>query len=89
MALARDVRAKRDVPIIMITAKADDVDRIVGLELGADDYVTKPFNLREVLARVRADLRRYEALPQAQRSDPATMRSSFSPVGSSTPQRVT
>ncbi len=66
LALARNVRVKRDVPIIMITAKADDVDRIVGLELGADDYVTKPFNLREVLARVRAVLRRYEALPQAQ-----------------------
>jgi two-component system OmpR family response regulator len=66
LALARDVRAKRDVPIIMLTAKADDVDRIVGLELGADDYVTKPFNLREVLARVRAVLRRYEALPRAQ-----------------------
>jgi two-component system OmpR family response regulator len=70
LALARDVRAKRNVPIIMITAKADDVDRIVGLELGADDYITKPFNLREVLARVRAVLRRYEAQPQAQAIEP-------------------
>ena len=59
-ALAREVRARLDVPIIMISGKADDIDRIVGLELGADDYITKPFNLREVLARVRAVLRRYE-----------------------------
>jgi DNA-binding response OmpR family regulator len=66
LALARDIRAKRDIPIIMITGKADDVDRIVGLELGADDYVTKPFNVREVLARVRAVLRRYEAPQRAQ-----------------------
>jgi DNA-binding response OmpR family regulator len=58
--LAREIRRRRDVPIIMISGKTDDVDRIVGLELGADDYVTKPFNLREVLARVRAVLRRYE-----------------------------
>lgn len=60
LALAREVRAKYDVPIIMISAKADEVDRIVGLELGADDYICKPFNLREALARVRAVLRRYE-----------------------------
>jgi len=60
LALARDLRVQHDVPIIMVTAKADDVDRIIGLELGADDYITKPFNLREVLARIRAVLRRYE-----------------------------
>jgi two-component system, OmpR family, response regulator len=60
--LAREVRTKRDVPIIMITAKSEHIDRVVGLELGADDYITKPFNLREVLARVRAVLRRYETL---------------------------
>ncbi|MDK9697901.1 MAG: response regulator transcription factor [Siculibacillus sp.] len=64
-ALAREVRASRDVPIVMISGKADEVDRIVGLELGADDYVTKPFNLREVLARVRAVLRRYAPRPPA------------------------
>lgn len=64
LALAREVRAKRDVPIIIVSAKSDHVDRIVGLELGADDYVTKPFNLREILARIRAVLRRYEAPPQ-------------------------
>ena len=60
LALAREMRAKQNIPIIMITAKADDIDRIIGLELGADDYITKPFNVREVLARVRAVMRRYE-----------------------------
>ena len=60
LALAREVRARLDVPIIMITAKCGDIDRVVGLELGADDYIVKPFNLREVLARVRAVLRRYD-----------------------------
>lgn len=59
-ALAREIRARRNVPIIMISGKSDIIDRVVGLELGADDYITKPFHLREVLARVRAVLRRYE-----------------------------
>lgn len=59
--LAREIRARRNVPIIMITGKGDTIDRVVGLELGADDYITKPFELREVLARVRAVLRRYAA----------------------------
>jgi DNA-binding response OmpR family regulator len=54
------LRAESDVPIIMLTARTDDIDRIVGLELGADDYVTKPFNPRELVARVRAVLRRYQ-----------------------------
>jgi two-component system, OmpR family, response regulator len=60
--LLREVRANSDVPVIIITGhRRDDVDRVVGLELGADDYLTKPFNLRELLARVRAVLRRFEA----------------------------
>ncbi|TEU14308.1 MAG: response regulator transcription factor [Anaerolineales bacterium] len=58
--VCRKVRADLDVPIIMLTARSDDVDKIVGLELGADDYLTKPFNPRELVARVRAVLRRYE-----------------------------
>jgi DNA-binding response OmpR family regulator len=58
--LARRVRAKCNLPIVMISGKGDTIDRVVGLELGADDYITKPFHLREVLARVRAVLRRYE-----------------------------
>ena len=60
LALAREIRAKLNVPIIMISAKDDEIDRVVGLELGADDYITKPFSPREVVARVRAVLRRYE-----------------------------
>jgi two-component system OmpR family response regulator len=58
--LARQVRARLNVPIVMISGRGDMIDRIVGLELGADDYICKPFHLREVLARVRAVLRRYE-----------------------------
>jgi two-component system OmpR family response regulator len=56
--LCRRLRAVSDLPIVMLTAKGDDVDRIVGLEMGADDYLAKPFNPRELLARVRAVLRR-------------------------------
>lgn len=58
LAVARQVRRTSSVPIIMVTAKVEEVDRLVGLELGADDYVTKPFSPREVVARVRAVLRR-------------------------------
>jgi DNA-binding response OmpR family regulator len=72
--LARDLRAKRNTPIIMITGKGDAIDRVVGLELGADDYIAKPFLMREVVARVRAVLRRYQASeigvpPEAPASD--------------------
>ncbi|MEH6628044.1 MAG: response regulator [Motiliproteus sp.] len=59
--LCRQVRAKSQVPIIMLTASAEDTDRIVGLEMGADDYVAKPFNPRELLARIKAVLRRSRA----------------------------
>ena len=56
--VCRELRAKgMDVPIIMLTAKSEEIDRVVGLEIGADDYVTKPFSLRELLARIRARLR--------------------------------
>jgi len=57
-AICRELRSASRVPILMLTARADDVDKIVGLELGADDYVTKPFNPRELVARVKAILRR-------------------------------
>lgn len=57
----RRIRSHSDVPVIMLTAKGDDVDRIVGLEIGADDYLPKPFNPRELLARLRAVLRRSRA----------------------------
>ncbi|RVL06438.1 response regulator [Sinorhizobium meliloti] len=57
LTLARDLRARSDVPLIMLTGRDDVVDRVVGLEVGADDYIAKPFHLREVLARVRGVLR--------------------------------
>jgi DNA-binding response OmpR family regulator len=65
--VCRRIRASHDVPIVMLTARGDDADRIVGLEIGADDYVPKPFNPRELLARVRAVLRR--ARPAGAASD--------------------
>jgi len=58
LSLARELRAASDIAIIMITGKGDPIDRVVGLEIGADDYIPKPFELREVLARIRAVLRR-------------------------------
>jgi len=59
--LLREIRKVSDVPVIMLTARGEDTDRIVGLELGADDYLPKPFNPRELLARIRAVLRRHKA----------------------------
>jgi DNA-binding response OmpR family regulator len=59
--ICRQIRKKSDTPILMLTARKEDVDKIVGLELGADDYLTKPFNPRELVARVKAILRRYES----------------------------
>jgi DNA-binding response OmpR family regulator len=67
--VCREVRAFSTAPIIMLTARDDEVDRVLGLELGADDYVTKPFQLREVLARVRANLRRVELDRSADQGD--------------------
>lgn len=58
--VCRQIRAKSDVPILMLTARKEDIDKVVGLELGADDYLTKPFNPRELVARVKAILRRYQ-----------------------------
>jgi two-component system OmpR family response regulator len=58
LAICQRLRKGDDIPILMLTAKADPIDRVVGLEIGADDYLTKPFNPRELLARVRALLRR-------------------------------
>ncbi|MEW5867223.1 MAG: response regulator transcription factor [Bacillota bacterium] len=56
--VCREVRATSNVPVVMLTAKSEEIDRVLGLELGADDYITKPFSLRELAARVRAVLRR-------------------------------
>lgn len=60
LSLARKLRARGNLPIIMLSARGEDVDRIIGLEVGADDYLAKPFNPRELLARIRAVLRRHE-----------------------------
>jgi DNA-binding response OmpR family regulator len=70
--LLRQVRSNSDVPVIIITGhRRDEIDRVIGLELGADDYLTKPFNLRELLARVRAILRRFDAGRAAPARDPS------------------
>lgn len=69
--LLREIRSHSDVPVIITTGhRPDEIDRIVGLELGADDYITKPFNLRELLARARAVLRRQEIGRAARARDP-------------------
>jgi len=74
LALCRDLRAKREtahVPVLMLTARGEDVDRIVGLEIGADDYLVKPFVPRELVARIRNVLRRTRALPPNVEPEPA------------------
>ncbi|MEM7428226.1 MAG: response regulator transcription factor [Pseudomonadota bacterium] len=58
LTVAREIQARSDVPIVMVTGKGDVIDRVVGLELGADDYISKPFHVREVLARIRTVIRR-------------------------------
>jgi len=76
--ILREIRAHSDVPIIITTGhRRDEVDRVVGLELGADDYLTKPFGLRELLARIRAVLRRREASRAAPQRDPGRGRYRF------------
>ena len=71
--ICRDVRGRSPVPIILLTAKDAEVDKVVGLEVGADDYMTKPFSVRELLGRVRAQLRRREldrsSTPEGSRID--------------------
>jgi DNA-binding response OmpR family regulator len=63
--VCRQIRARSDVPIIVITARSEEIDRVLGLELGADDYMVKPFGFRELVARIRAVTRRYRAHPAA------------------------
>lgn len=64
--VARELRRTSDVPIVMVTARVEETDRLIGLELGADDYISKPFSPREVVARVRAVLRRSTVQPEAE-----------------------
>ncbi|MCV3271494.1 response regulator [Roseobacter sinensis] len=68
--LAREIRRQSSVPIVMVTGKDDLIDRVVGLELGADDYITKPFHVREVVARIRSVLRRAPPVPLAECAPP-------------------
>ena len=70
LSVCKKIRAQRQTPILFLSARADEVDRIVGLELGGDDYLVKPFSPRELVARVRAVLRRFDA-PSGQAKDPA------------------
>ena len=69
--VCRIIRRESSVPIIMLTAKDGEIDKVVGLELGADDYVTKPFSLREMMARISAQLRRLDATAPAEEAAPA------------------
>jgi two-component system OmpR family response regulator len=71
LSLCRHLRATTGVPVIMLTAMAEDTDRVIGLEIGADDYVVKPFNPRELLARIKAVLRRANSLPRRRPAPPA------------------
>ena len=75
LSLCRHIRAAHQIPVILLSARAEDLDRIIGLEVGADDYVVKPFNPRELLARIDAVLRRTHALPpDAQAAGGETLR---------------
>ena len=71
LTLCRDLRAAGSMPVIMLTAMAEETDRVIGLEIGADDYLTKPFNPRELLARIKAVLRRTNSLPQKDQQLPS------------------
>jgi len=71
--VCRRLRAGGAVPVLMLTARDAEIDRVLGLELGADDYVTKPFSLRELLARVRAQLRRRQAVAPAGSTEPINL----------------
>ncbi len=68
--ICKKVREHSQVPIIMLTAREDEVDKVLGLELGADDYITKPYSMRELAARVKANLRRSAAVPVVKESEP-------------------
>ncbi|MDA8051901.1 MAG: response regulator [Rhodospirillales bacterium] len=77
LSLCRAVRAESDLPIIMLTAKGEEVDRVIGLELGADDYLPKPFGSRELIARIRAVLRRSRSHAAEARAAPKPQRYRF------------
>ena len=70
LTLCRDLRAKGNLPVLRLTARGEETDRIVGIEMGADDYLVKPFNPRELLARIKSILRRTRSLPPNLRPEP-------------------
>jgi two-component system, OmpR family, response regulator len=74
LSVAKRLRETSDIPFIMVTGRKDDVDRIIGLEVGADDYVTKPFNPRELMARVKAVLRRHDGTKPRRPDTPRAFR---------------
>ncbi len=78
--ICRELRTFSEVPIMLITARVEEVDRLLGLDLGADDYICKPFSPREVMARVRAILRRHPPARRALQLDAATYRASYAGV---------
>lgn len=84
--IARQIRAKRNIPIIMVTALNDPIDRVLGLERGADDYITKPFHIREVVLRIRSVLRRY-ALEHASEDNAGEANQSPGPASNGTQER--
>ncbi|TXT29733.1 MAG: transcriptional regulatory protein ompR [Rhodocyclaceae bacterium] len=69
LTLCRELRSRTNLPVLMLTARGDEVDRIIGLEMGADDYLAKPFNPRELLARIKSVVRRAQALPPNMETD--------------------
>ncbi len=74
LSLTRSLRESQDIPVILLTAMGEETDRIVGLEVGADDYLSKPFNPRELLARIKAVLRRTQTLPRSRGPAPGRVR---------------
>ncbi len=71
--VCRELRKTSDVPIIMITARGEEIDRVLGLEIGADDYITKPFSVRELMARIKAVLRRAQQAQKDGEAEPSTL----------------
>lgn len=88
LTLAMDIRRTQDLPIVMLTGRGDETDKIVGLEVGADDYVLKPFNPRELVARIRAVLRRYGKSEDRPKIEADTSRASFGRLTVDQKQRI-
>ena len=88
LSLCRALRAESNIPIIMLTAKGDEVDRVIGLEMGADDYLPKPFGSRELVARIKAVLRRSQEKAATAEFRSARPSAIISTAGGSTPARA-